>query len=85
MTFATFATWIVVGVVVAWGASVVMKYGGRGRSSDVFLGFAGSGAAYLGAWGMFPEPGVVATAIVSGTGAALAIAIQRKFFYVPLG
>lgn len=86
MTFATFATWIVVGVVVAWGTSAVMKYGGRGRTSDVLLGFAGSGAASLGAWGLgvFPEPGIVATAIVAGAGAALAIVIQRQFFYVPL-
>lgn len=82
MTFATFATWIVVGVVVAWGAGA-----GRGRTADVFLGLAGSGVAYLVAWslGMFPEPGVVATAIVACAGAGTAIALQRKFFYVPLG
>ena len=86
VTFATFATWIVAGVVVAWGAGAVLKYGGRGRTADVLLGLSGSGAAYLTAWslGMIPEPGIVATAIVACTGAGTAIALQRKFFYVPL-
>ena len=82
MTFATFATWIVVGVVVAWAAGAVMKHGRRGGTADVLLALAASGSASLAAWalGVFPEPGIVTTAVVAGVGAGTAIAVQRRFF-----
>lgn len=82
MTFATFATWILVGVVVACGAGAVTKHGGRGRTADVLFALSASGAASLTAWavGILPDPGIVTMAVVAGTAASAGIAVQRKFF-----
>ena len=87
MTLLAFATWIVVALVTAWGASAVMKYGGHGLKADMLLGLTGAGAACGIAFGLdvFPEPGIAATAVVACVGAGVAIAIQRRFFYVPPG
>jgi uncharacterized membrane protein YeaQ/YmgE (transglycosylase-associated protein family) len=87
MTPLTFATWIVVVLVTAWGANAVMKYGGHGLTADVLLGLAGGGSACGIAFGlgMFPQPGIAATAVVACVGAGVLIALQRRFLYVPLG
>jgi uncharacterized membrane protein YeaQ/YmgE (transglycosylase-associated protein family) len=82
----TFATWIVVALLTAWGAGVVMKDGGHGLKADIPLGLAGSGGAWVLAstLDMFPEPGMIATAVVAFAGAAGVIAVQRRFFHAPL-
>ena len=87
MTLLTFATSIVVAVLTAWGAGAVMKYGGNGLKADVLLGLAGSGTACVLAWilDVFSEPGMISTAIIAFAGAGGVIALQRRFFYVPLG
>jgi uncharacterized membrane protein YeaQ/YmgE (transglycosylase-associated protein family) len=86
MTYLTVATWIVVAVVTAWGASTVMSSGGRGFVSDMLLGLSASGMACEIAWSleMFPEPGLVATALIAFGAAGGAIILQRRFFHVPL-
>ncbi len=87
MTLLTFATWIVVALGTAWGASAVMKYGGHGLKADILLGLTGGGSACVIAWSldMFPEPGIAATAVVACAGAGVVIALQRRFFYAPPG
>ena len=87
MTLAMFMTWLVVAVATGWVAGAAMKYGGHGMTADIFLALSGSGAAWLLAWAiaLFPEPRLVATAVVAFAGAGVAISAQRKFFYVPLG
>jgi hypothetical protein len=86
VTLLTFATWIAVAVVTAWGAGTVMKYGGHGRRADILLGLTASGAACEIAWSLdlLPEPGIVATAILAFAAAAAVITLQRRFFYAPL-
>ena len=86
MTLLTFATWIVVAVVTAWGARAVMKHGGHGLIADILLGLTGSGAACEIAWSLdlLPEPGIVATAIVAFVAAGATITLQRRFFSAPL-
>lgn len=87
MTPLTFATWIVVAVVTACGATVVMKVGGHGMKADILLGLAGSGSACVTAWSldMFPGPAIAATAIVAFSAVVAVITLQRRFFYAPLG
>jgi len=85
MTFLTFATWIVVALMTAWAASAVMKYGGHGLKADVLLGLTGGGAACGIAFslGVFPQPGIAATAVVACVGAGVVIALQRRSFQAP--
>ena len=87
MTLLAFVTWVVVAIPTAWGAGMVMKYGGHGLKADVLLGLMGAGTACAIAWSvdMFPEPGIATTAILAFAGAGAVIALQRKFFYVPPG
>ena len=87
MTLAMFVTWIVVAGVTGWAAGSVMKYGGHGMKADVLLALSGSGLACAVAAGidLFPQSGLVATAVVAFAGAGVVIAAQRKFFYAPLG
>jgi uncharacterized membrane protein YeaQ/YmgE (transglycosylase-associated protein family) len=87
VTFPTFATWIAVAVVTAWGAGAVRKDGGHGLRADILLGLTGSGSACVMLWsiGMFLEPGIAATAIVAFAGASAVIAFQRWVFSAPPG
>jgi uncharacterized membrane protein YeaQ/YmgE (transglycosylase-associated protein family) len=87
MTLTTFVTWIVTAVVTGWAAGIVVKNGGHGTKADIVLAVAGSGLASALAAGidLFPNSGLAASAVVAFVGALAIIAVQRTFFYVPLG
>ncbi|MGH7341579.1 MAG: hypothetical protein ACREKH_13895 [Candidatus Rokuibacteriota bacterium] len=87
MTLTTFMTWIVVAVGTGLAAGIVVRNGSHGTKADVLLAVAGSGLASAVAAGidLFPQSGLAVAAVVALVGAGAAIAVQRKFFYAPLG
>jgi uncharacterized membrane protein YeaQ/YmgE (transglycosylase-associated protein family) len=80
MSFAMFMTWVLLGVLAGVLAGLVVKRGGYGLKTDIIVGLVGSigGSWIFRAVGVFPEAGIVAMAFVAFTGAAIAIAAQRK-------
>jgi uncharacterized membrane protein YeaQ/YmgE (transglycosylase-associated protein family) len=75
-----FVTWVLLGVLGGVLAGLVMKRGGHGLKTDIFLGLVGSiGLSWIfRAIGMFPDAGIVAMAFVAVLGAAIVIVAQRK-------
>jgi uncharacterized membrane protein YeaQ/YmgE (transglycosylase-associated protein family) len=82
MTFAMFATWVLVGLLAGLVAGLIMKRGGYGLKRDIMLGLVGSigGSALLRTLGMSMGAGIVAVAVVAFIGAAIPIVAQRKFW-----
>jgi uncharacterized membrane protein YeaQ/YmgE (transglycosylase-associated protein family) len=80
MSFTMFVTWVLVGVLAGVLAGLIVKRGGYGLKNDIILGLVGSIAAgwIFRAVGLFPEAGIVATAVVAFVGAAVLIVAQRK-------
>jgi uncharacterized membrane protein YeaQ/YmgE (transglycosylase-associated protein family) len=80
MNLEMFVTWIVVGLLTGGLSSFVMNGRGYGRTWDVILGLAGSGAAstVVSALVTAPDAGMGAMAITAFAGAALIIVLQRK-------
>jgi uncharacterized membrane protein YeaQ/YmgE (transglycosylase-associated protein family) len=81
MTFAMFLTWIVVAAVTGGAASAIIKRRGQGTMADIILALMGGGLACGGAVAsdLFPQFGLVATALIAFAGACVAIGIQRRF------
>jgi uncharacterized membrane protein YeaQ/YmgE (transglycosylase-associated protein family) len=82
MTFAMFATWVLVGLLAGLVAGLIMKRGGYGLKRDIMLGLVGSigGSALLRTLGMSMGAGIVAVAVVAFIGAAIPIVAQRRFW-----
>ena len=82
MTVEMIAMWVLAGALAGVLAGYLMKRGGRGRMEDIPLGLVGS---MVGSWifwvlGFSAEAGLVAVAVVAFVGAALVIAVQRRFW-----
>ncbi len=83
MNLPMFAMWVVVGLLVGWLAGLIMRRGGYGLKGDLILGLVGS---ILGSWLFWalevsPDAGLLVLVLVAFLGAALAIVIQRKFWF----
>jgi len=83
MTLAMLAMWVVVGLAVGWLAGLIMRRGGYGLKGDLILGLVGS---ILGGWLFWalrvsPDAGLFVLVLVAFIGAAIAIVIQRKFWF----
>ncbi|HSC70745.1 MAG TPA: GlsB/YeaQ/YmgE family stress response membrane protein [Candidatus Methylomirabilis sp.] len=63
-------------------APIVMKGGGYGRIGDLALGLIGSivGSVIFRGLEISPGAGLFAAVVVAFVGAAIAIALQRKFW-----
>ena len=85
MGFGGFVSFLVVGAIVGWLASVAVREGGPGAIWDVLLGIGGSGLATVITWGGgFSEAVAAPTLVLIGAiGAAIVIAAQRKLWPVP--
>lgn len=82
MSLATFAMWVLVGLLAGLLAALVMKREGYGLRGDIILGLAGSivGSWIFWALGVSPEAGMVPVAVVAFVGAAILIVAQRKIW-----
>ncbi len=83
MNLEMFVMWVVVGLVTGWLAGFVMKSGGYGLKGDLILGLGGS---ILGSWlfwatGASPDAGLFVLILVAFIGAAIAIVVQRQFWF----
>jgi uncharacterized membrane protein YeaQ/YmgE (transglycosylase-associated protein family) len=86
MTLEMIAIWVLAGALAGLLAGFLMKRGGRGLLEDIPLGLVGS---MVGSWicwalGSSAEAGLVEVAMVAFAGAAILIAIQRRF-WPPIG
>ena len=82
MTVEMIAMWVLAGALAGVLAGYLMKRGGRGLMEDIPLGLVGS---MVGSWifwvlGFSAEAGLVAVAVVAFVGAAVVIAVQRRFW-----
>jgi uncharacterized membrane protein YeaQ/YmgE (transglycosylase-associated protein family) len=82
MTLEMIAMWVLAGAVAGFLAGFLMKRGGRGLMGDIPLGLVGSLAGSWIFWvlGLSAEAGLVAVAVVAFAGAAILIAVQRRFW-----
>lgn len=83
MNLGMFAMWVGVGLAAGWLARFVMKSGGYGLKEDLILGLVGS---IVGSWlfwaiGVSPDAGLFVLGLVAFLGAAIAIVVQRQFWY----
>ncbi len=83
MNLGMFAMWVGVGLAAGWLARFAMKSGGYGLKEDLILGLVGS---IVGSWlfwaiGVSPDAGLFALGLVAFLGAAIAIVVQRQFWY----
>ena len=85
MNLETFTMWVLVGLMAGWLARIVMKGGGYGLIGDISLGLAGSiaGSVIFRGLEISPGAGMFVLAVVAFVGAAIAIVVQRKFWYAP--
>jgi uncharacterized membrane protein YeaQ/YmgE (transglycosylase-associated protein family) len=82
MTLEMIAMWVLAGALAGLLAGFLMKRGGGGLTGDILLGLVGS---MVGSWifwvlGLSAEAGLVAMAGVAFVGAAILIAVQRRFW-----
>jgi uncharacterized membrane protein YeaQ/YmgE (transglycosylase-associated protein family) len=79
MSFAGFATWVVVGLLTGSLAGIAAKDRGRGLIGDVTLGLGGSlmGSTLFQVLGGSPETAWFELAAIMFVGAAGVIAVQR--------
>jgi uncharacterized membrane protein YeaQ/YmgE (transglycosylase-associated protein family) len=82
MTLEMIVTWVLAGALAGLLAGFVMKRGGHGLMGDIPLGLVGSivGSWIFWALGFSPGAGLVAVALVAFVGAAILIALQRRFW-----
>jgi uncharacterized membrane protein YeaQ/YmgE (transglycosylase-associated protein family) len=82
MTLEMIAIWVLAGALAGLLAGFLMKRGGRGLMGDIALGLVGSLAGSWIFWvlGLSAEAGLVAVAVVAFAGAAILIAVQRRFW-----
>ena len=85
MNLETFTMWVLVGLMAGWLARIVVKSGGYGLIGDISLGLVGSiaGSVIFRGLEISPGAGMVVLAVVAFVGAAIAIVVQRKFWYAP--
>jgi uncharacterized membrane protein YeaQ/YmgE (transglycosylase-associated protein family) len=85
MTLEMFVMWVVVGLMAGWLARIVMKGGGYGLIGDTSLGVVGSigGSVIFRGLEISPGAGMFVLVVVAFVGAAIAIVVQRKFWYAP--
>jgi uncharacterized membrane protein YeaQ/YmgE (transglycosylase-associated protein family) len=85
MNLELFVMWVVVGLMAGWLASFVMKAGGHGLTGDLILGLLGSIVASVIFRGLeiSPGAGLFALVVVAFIGSAIALVVQRKFWYAP--
>src|SRR5947207_15032491 len=81
MTFALFVGWVVAGLLAGTLAGLIVKRGGYGLKTDVYLGLAGgiAGSWILRGIGAAPGNGVFWGAVVAFIFAAVVIGAQRRF------
>jgi uncharacterized membrane protein YeaQ/YmgE (transglycosylase-associated protein family) len=78
MSFGMFATWLLVGVLAGVLAGLVLKRGGHGLKSDVFLGLAGSiGGSWIFRGLFYSGGGMLTGLVVAGIGAIIPVIAQR--------
>ena len=85
MNMELFVMWVVVGLMGGWLARIVMKGGGYGLIGDASLGVVGSiaGSVIFRGLEISPGAGMFVLVVVAFVGAAIAIVVQRKFWYAP--
>ena len=85
MNLELFVMWIVVGLMAGWLARIVIKGGGYGLIGDSSLGLIGSiaGSVMFRGLEISPGAGMFVLVVVAFVGAAIAIVVQRKFWYAP--
>ena len=85
MNLELFVMWVVVGLMAGWLARIVIKGGGYGLIGDISLGLVGSiaGSVIFRGLEISPGAGMFALVVVAFVGAAIAIVVQRKFWYAP--
>jgi uncharacterized membrane protein YeaQ/YmgE (transglycosylase-associated protein family) len=83
MTLGLFLMWVVVGGIAGWLAGYVMRSGGYGLKGDLILGLVGSivGSWLFWALRVSPDAGPVVLVLVAFIGAAIALVVQRKFWF----
>jgi len=86
MNLELFVMWIVVGLMAGWLARIVMKSGGYGWIGDLVLGLIGSivGSVIFRGLEISSGAGLFEVVVVAFVGAAIAIVVQRKFWYAPV-
>jgi uncharacterized membrane protein YeaQ/YmgE (transglycosylase-associated protein family) len=78
MTFAMFATWVLIGMLGGVIAGLVMKRGGHGLKTDIILGLVGSiGASWIFRGLVYSEAGMFVSVVVACIGSAIPVAVQR--------
>jgi uncharacterized membrane protein YeaQ/YmgE (transglycosylase-associated protein family) len=85
MNLELFVMWIVVGLMAGWLARIIIKGGGYGLIGDSSLGLIGSiaGSVMFRGLEISPGAGMFVLVVVAFVGAAIAIVVQRKFWYAP--
>lgn len=85
MNLELFVMWVVVGLMAGWLARIVIKGGGYGLIGDISLGLVGSivGSVIFRGLEISPGAGMFMLVVVAFLGAAIAIVVQRKFWYAP--
>ncbi|MGE5850379.1 MAG: GlsB/YeaQ/YmgE family stress response membrane protein [Candidatus Methylomirabilota bacterium] len=85
MNLELFVMWVVVGLMAGWLARIVIKGGGYGLIGDISLGLVGSivGSVIFRGLEISPGAGMFMLVVVAFVGAAIAIVVQRKFWYAP--